>query len=52
MDFKKCCSCVFWGGIIVYLHLKLNGEKIDNAIDKTIKKIKPKIEDTIDNLKK
>lgn len=48
MDLKKCCSCVFWGGILVYLHLKLNGEDID----KIYKKIKPKIEGTIDNLKK
>lgn len=48
MDFKKCCSCLFWGGIIIYLHLKLHGEDIKEVIND----VKPKIEKTIDKLKK
>lgn len=48
MDFKKCCCAVFWGGVIVTLHILMNKD----TIDKTINKIKPKLESTIENLKK
>lgn len=48
MDFKKCCCTLFWGGVIVYLHMIMNGETIKS----TVNKIKPKVEDAIDNLKK
>ena len=48
MDFKKCCSCLFRGGINIYLQLKLHGEDIKEVIND----VKPKIEKTIDKLKK
>ncbi len=48
MDFKKCCSTCFWGGIIIALHILMNKKEICGVIDD----IKPKVEKTIDNLKK